>query len=125
MEKLYEVEIERNNVTPRQFFSYCKRKMIGKGADITAWVDSYETWANPTAPEESHTNSHENWDVPLIETIKYMPDDMHLYLQNNYNFIMEFEFDEDKKAAMVSILLVVLCADEAAQPVVNTGTLNH
>ena len=40
MEKLYEVEIERNNVTPRQFFSYCKRKMIGKGADITAWVDS-------------------------------------------------------------------------------------
>ena len=31
----------------------------------------------------------------------------------------------DKKAAMVSNLLVVLCADEAAQPVVNTGTLNH
>ena len=35
------------------------------------------------------------------------------------------ELDEDKKAAMVSNLLVVLCADEAAQPVVNTGTLNH
>jgi len=34
------------------------------------------------------------------------------------------ELDEDKKAAMVSNLLVVLCADEAAQPVVNTGTLN-
>lgn len=33
--------------------------------------------------------------------------------------------DEDKKAAMVSNLLVVLCADEAAQPVVNTGTLYH
>ncbi|MEG1606843.1 MAG: SPFH domain-containing protein [Mucinivorans sp.] len=35
------------------------------------------------------------------------------------------ELDEDKKAAMVSNLLVVLCSDEQAQPVVNTGTLNH
>ncbi|MBR2298351.1 MAG: SPFH domain-containing protein [Bacteroidales bacterium] len=33
------------------------------------------------------------------------------------------ELDDDKKAAMVSNLLVVLCADEQAQPVVNTGTL--
>ena len=31
--------------------------------------------------------------------------------------------DEDRKAAMVSNLLVVLCADREAQPVVNTGTL--
>ena len=35
------------------------------------------------------------------------------------------ELDDEKKAAMVSNLLVVLCADESAQPVVNTGTLNH
>ncbi len=35
------------------------------------------------------------------------------------------ELDEDKKAAMVSNLLVVLCADESAQPVINTGTLNQ
>ncbi|ULB34658.1 MULTISPECIES: SPFH domain-containing protein [Proteiniphilum] len=33
------------------------------------------------------------------------------------------ELDSDKKAAMVSNLLVVLCADESAQPVLNTGTL--
>ena len=33
------------------------------------------------------------------------------------------ELDEAKKAAMVSNLLVVLCADEAAQPVLNTGSL--
>ena len=33
------------------------------------------------------------------------------------------ELDNEKKAAMVSNLLVVLCADESAQPVVNTGTL--
>jgi regulator of protease activity HflC (stomatin/prohibitin superfamily) len=33
------------------------------------------------------------------------------------------ELDEERKAAMVSNLLVVLCSDEAAQPVVNTSSL--
>ncbi len=33
------------------------------------------------------------------------------------------DLDEERKAAMVSNLLVVLCADREAQPVVNTGTL--
>ena len=35
------------------------------------------------------------------------------------------ELDEERKAAMVSNLLVVLCGDESAQPVVNAGTLHH
>lgn len=34
------------------------------------------------------------------------------------------ELDEEKKAAMVSNLLVVLCGDKNAQPVLNTGTLH-
>ncbi len=33
------------------------------------------------------------------------------------------ELDTERKAAMVSNLLVVLCSDEAAQPVLNTGSL--
>jgi len=33
------------------------------------------------------------------------------------------ELDEDRKAAMVSNLLVVLCGDKEAQPVVNTGSI--
>ncbi len=33
------------------------------------------------------------------------------------------ELDNERRAAMVSNLLVVLCGDRAAQPVVNTGTL--
>jgi regulator of protease activity HflC (stomatin/prohibitin superfamily) len=33
------------------------------------------------------------------------------------------ELDEERKATMVSNLLVVLCADREAQPVINTGTL--
>ncbi len=35
------------------------------------------------------------------------------------------ELDEDKKAAMVSNLMVVLCGDKDATPVVNTGTLHQ
>ncbi len=35
------------------------------------------------------------------------------------------DFDEERKAAMVSNLLVVLCSDRAVTPVVNTGTIHH
>lgn len=35
------------------------------------------------------------------------------------------DLDEDKKAAMVSNLMVVLCSDKDASPIVNTGTLHQ
>jgi regulator of protease activity HflC (stomatin/prohibitin superfamily) len=35
------------------------------------------------------------------------------------------DLDDDKKAAMVSNLMVVLCSEEGAQPVVNAGTLHQ
>ena len=35
------------------------------------------------------------------------------------------ELDEERKAAMVSNLLVVLCGDRDTQPIVNTGSLYH
>lgn len=35
------------------------------------------------------------------------------------------ELDEERKAAMVSNLMVILCGDKDASPVLNTGTLNH
>lgn len=35
------------------------------------------------------------------------------------------DLDDDKKAAMVSNLMVVLCGDRAASPVINAGTLNN
>jgi len=35
------------------------------------------------------------------------------------------ELDEERKAAMVSNLMVILCSDKDATPVVNAGTLNH
>ena len=44
---------------------------------------------------------------------------------NQLNKRKVVELDEDKKAAMVSNLMTVLCADKDASPVINTGTLNH
>jgi len=35
------------------------------------------------------------------------------------------DLDPERKAAMVTNLLVVLCSEQATQPVVNTGTLYH
>jgi hypothetical protein len=35
------------------------------------------------------------------------------------------ELDDERKAAMVSNLLVILCGDKDASPIVNAGTLNH
>lgn len=35
------------------------------------------------------------------------------------------DLDEERKASMVSNLMVVLCSDKDVSPVVNTGTLNH
>jgi len=35
------------------------------------------------------------------------------------------DLDEERKAAMVSNLLVVLCSEQAAEPVINAGTLYH
>jgi len=35
------------------------------------------------------------------------------------------DLDEERKAAMVSNLMVILCSDKDAAPVINAGTLNH
>ena len=35
------------------------------------------------------------------------------------------DLDEERKAAMVSNLMVILCGDKDASPVLNTGTLNQ
>jgi regulator of protease activity HflC (stomatin/prohibitin superfamily) len=46
--------------------------------------------------------------------------DMALDMLSRKNIV---KLDEERKAAMVSNLLVVLCAEQQTQPVVNTGTL--
>ena len=44
---------------------------------------------------------------------------------SGFYWVNIIELDEEKKAAMVSNLMVVLCGDKETQPIVNAGTLNH
>ena len=46
--------------------------------------------------------------------------DMALTKLNENNIV---ELDEERKAAMVSNLLVILCGNRDAQPIVNSGTI--
>jgi hypothetical protein len=48
--------------------------------------------------------------------------DMALHMLSQKDIV---HLDEEKKAAMVSNLMVVLCSDRSASPVINAGTLNH
>ncbi len=95
--KKYEVECTRHNVSPCQFYSYCKKQFLKKARiDLEMWIE-YNDWFNPMSSEEYHVNKHEEWDKPLKEIIKIKPYEYQMYLQNTYNFIMEFNFDDDKK----------------------------
>ena len=96
MKKLYEHEIERNNISPKQFFTYCKNQLSKKGIDLGIWLDSYKDWTEPIA----HCNdayNHEDWEEPQKEVCKTQPYNWQLFLQNTYNFIMEFDFCDDNR----------------------------
>lgn len=92
MTKLFDVECTRHNVTPKEFYRYCQKRMESKGLSMDCFCDSYEVWANPIRYTERHTNRHEDWDEPRIEGICIMPFELQLYLEKGYNFILEFEF---------------------------------
>lgn len=96
MKKMYEIECQRTNVTPKEFFEYCKKQAAKKGLDIECWTD-FEHWSNPIAKANYHTNEIENEEGTFRETIKIMPYDLQYYFQKAYNFIMEFQFDTDTK----------------------------
>ncbi len=63
------------------------------------------------------------WDSRIADQVKVAVEDADvlIFVANVQDGVVNL--DEERKAAMVSNLLVVLCADESAQPVVNTGTI--
>lgn len=90
LEKLYEVETHRTNISPKQFYSHCRRLLKKKAnIDLSSWVDDFDTWQKPLT-KCSFKNKHEDWDSPLLEIGKFEPLEMQVYLENNYNFIFEW-----------------------------------
>ena len=88
--KLYEFETQRTGISPRQFFSWCKREFKRRTGEDFGWIDGYKNWAEPTAPCNIKTN-HEDWEEPLKEICKLQPMDYQYYLEGAYNFIMEYD----------------------------------
>lgn len=95
MEKIYEVECQRNNVTPMEFWNYCKKRTEAKSGYL--WLDDFSDWESPLRPEEYHVNEHKDWESPQKEALKFKPFDCQMFLQNAYNFIMEFEYDTETR----------------------------
>lgn len=111
MAKTYETQ--RTNITPRAFWSHVRRELAKKGESIESWVgDEYSYWENPPKAVEYHQTRHgewDNWDTPTLEANKEMPFDIYLFLEGRYTFIMEFQFDDEKKGTGYCYLFV---ADE-------------
>jgi len=80
------------------------------------------------SPEIAHTMLQRQQASAIISARRLIVEgavgmvDMALQKLSEKNIV---ELDEERKAAMVSNLLVVLCGDKAVNPVVNTGTLYH
>lgn len=90
MKKRYECEHERNNVTPKAFYNYCKKQLAKKGIDIKEWID-FDAWRTPIGQSYFETR-HDNGQ---IEKVIFFPYELQIYLQDSYNFILEFQFDTE------------------------------
>ncbi|MGN6398314.1 MAG: SPFH domain-containing protein [Mucilaginibacter sp.] len=80
------------------------------------------------APEIAHTMLQRQQASAIISARRLIVEgavgmvEMALQRLSDQNIV---DLDEERKAAMVSNLLVVLCGDRSVNPVVNTGTLYH
>lgn len=88
--KLHEIEIQRRNVSPREFWTYCNRESSRRlGFDLIAdFVESYDDFIDPAYPSNVRTRD---------EYCVVQPFNWHMYSRGAYNFIMEFEFDDEKR----------------------------
>lgn len=96
MKTLYQVECSRTNISPKAFFTYCAKAMKKCGGDIENWVE-FENWADENQNTYRNVWLHEDWDKPCKEIISGAPYQMQMFLSGAYNFILEFEFDTDKR----------------------------
>ncbi len=85
--KVYEIEIERRGVTPRQFWNYCKKQFDKKLIDM--FIETFEDFENPFVKHER--KRHEDGCTSCV-----MPYEYQMYAPNAYNFIMEFDYYDEK-----------------------------
>ena len=91
--KVREVEITRNNISARQFWSYCKRQLAKKGVNLDDWAD-WDSFVNKDGKYSWYSYSkHLDWDEPKNERVEIKDYYQQTYLQDCYNFIIEYDTD--------------------------------
>lgn len=92
--KLYEVESNRYFKSVKSFFEYCVKLCEKHNVKLTEWIESLEQFENPSQ-RCNDKNNHNDWEQPQKEICKMQPYEWQLFLQDNYNFIMEFDFTDE------------------------------
>ena len=91
MRKKYEIEIQRSGISPKRFFTYCKKQLEKKGHDIYMWFDSYEGWSSPY--DRCEWTKTDNGKITSFRSYEFQHQ---IYDSESYNFIMEFDFYDEK-----------------------------
>lgn len=92
MKKLYELEMTRDNVTPRAFYGMVRRALLKKGGvELESWIgdEGFGYWEKPCGEVDAHSTEN--------ETICRKPFDFQIAYKDAYNVILEFQFDDDKR----------------------------
>ena len=93
--KLYEIESNRYFKNVESFYAYCERFCKKHNIELTDWMESLEQFVNPINRCNSR-DEHKDWEQPQKEICKIQPYEWQLFLQDSYNFIMEFDFTDEK-----------------------------
>lgn len=125
-------EDERATVTLSTNFDDINKSLereVGERLDI-AGVDVVEARIGylAYAPEIAHSMLRRQQATAVVAARHKIVEGAVGMVESALNLLADkhiIEFDEDKKASMVSNLMVVLCGDSQTQPVINTGTLNQ
>ena len=89
-----EIEIELENTSPKNFWTYCLKKLEEDGEDLTDWVCEFKEWSEPKNSIEHKVIKHKNG---VVTACKLKPYETNIYCSGMINFIMEFDFYNDEQ----------------------------
>ena len=82
-------------------------------------------WLGSGILDDQRAGGSVSWAMGEIPIILALVATFILWMRDDAKETRRIDRNEERKAAMVSNLMVVLCSDKDASPIVNTGTLNH
>lgn len=129
---VFEIEIERNNVTPAQFLAYCRRRVDAKGGGRSDLDLDYFKRGNDLNFDVNHKALNDECYTELnceCEKSISRPYEMQTYSKWTngavYNEICEFDFDDEKTGHGYYYLLIINVTDEEEEPKSETESTTY